>query len=83
METLTPLERVLVIAVGLTLTALFAVYVLPWAGQDISDRWLPTPTPVLATATPQPTATSTVPAPTATPTATLTPSPTPTTEPQS
>ena len=69
METLRPIQRVVVMAFGLVLTALVALYVLPWAGREIVSRLPPTETPRPPTATI---------APTATPTATFTPSPTPT-----
>ena len=69
METLTPAQRVIVIAIGLALTAVIAIAVLPWLNQQITERLPHTPTP-LPTATPtraQPTRTPTL-QPTATPT---------------
>ena len=69
METLNPVQRVVVMAFGLVLTALVALYVLPWAGKEIVSRLPPTEPPLPPTATPSPTAE---------PTSTYTPSPTPT-----
>lgn len=40
METLTPVQRVAAIAIGLTLTVLVATLFLPWAWRQLSD-WLP------------------------------------------
>lgn len=40
METLTPVQRVAVIAIGLALTLLVAMFFLPWAWKQISE-WLP------------------------------------------
>jgi hypothetical protein len=40
LETLTPVQRVAVIAIGLALTLLVAMLVLPWAWKQISE-WLP------------------------------------------
>ena len=40
METLTPVQRVAVIAIGLALTLLVAMFLLPWAWKQISE-WLP------------------------------------------
>lgn len=74
METLSPAQRVIVIAIGLALTVLAAISLLPWANRQIAARLPPTPTPPPATTTPRPTATATQqPTPTATPTLALTP----------
>ena len=40
MENLTPVQRVAVIAIGLALTLLVAMLVLPWVWKQISE-WLP------------------------------------------
>ena len=40
MENLTPVQRVAVIAIGLALTLLVAMLVLPWVWEQISE-WLP------------------------------------------
>jgi hypothetical protein len=40
LETLTPVQRVAVIAIGLALTLLVAMFLLPWAWKQISE-WLP------------------------------------------
>ena len=40
METLNPVQRVAVIAIGLALTLLVAMFFLPWAWKQISE-WLP------------------------------------------
>lgn len=40
MENLTPVQRVAVIAIGLALTLLVVMLVLPWAWKQISE-WLP------------------------------------------
>jgi len=83
METLTPAQRVIVIAIGLALTALIAMVLLPWLNQEINERLPDTPTP-LPTSTPtrpQPTKAPTL-RPTTTPTraeSTATPSPGPST----
>ena len=37
METLTPVQRVAVIAIGLALTLLVAMFLLPWAWKQISE----------------------------------------------
>ena len=73
METLTPVQRVAVITIGLTLTAVVVVLVLPWVGEQIVNLLPATATPVLATATSSPTMTSTPAYPTGTPTPRLTP----------
>jgi hypothetical protein len=39
-ETLTPVQRVAAIAIGLALTALVAAFFIPWAWKQLSD-WLP------------------------------------------
>lgn len=76
METLTPVQRVATIAIGLVLTAMIAIWVLPWAGDQIAVRLPPTKTPVPPTLTPTVTATPTqTPGPTPTPTVALTPPP--------
>lgn len=73
METLTPVQRVITVAIGLFLTIAVVVFVLPWAGQQIAARLPPTKTPLPATATPLPTATAThTPTPAPTPTVVLT-----------
>jgi hypothetical protein len=56
LETLTPVQRVAVIAIGLALTALVALLILPWVWKQIAE-WLPMtdasgPTTLLPTATP-------------------------------
>lgn len=76
METLTPAQRVATIAIGLALTAMIAIWVLPWVGDQIVTRLPPTKTPVPATLTPTATVTPTqTPGPTPTSTVALTPSP--------
>lgn len=40
METLTPVQRIAVIAIGLALTLLVAMLLVPWAWRQISE-WLP------------------------------------------
>ena len=40
LENLTPVQRVAVIAIGLALTLLVAMLLLPWAWKQISE-WLP------------------------------------------
>jgi len=71
MEALTPVQRVAVIAIGLALTALLAVLVLPWLSKQISERLpLSTPTTQPDTVTVEPSATET-PSPTATRSAAL------------
>ena len=55
METLTPVQRVAVIAIGLALTALVALLILPWVWDQIVE-WLPS-TDTAIPATPPPTAT--------------------------
>ncbi len=76
METLSPAQRFAAIAIGLVLTAMIAIWVLPWAGEQIVARLPPTKTPLPATPTPTitPTATQT-PGPTPTPTLAITPPP--------
>jgi tetratricopeptide (TPR) repeat protein len=64
METLTPVQRVAVVTIGLTMTAIIAVIVLPWASKQIEARLPPTSTPLPATATSPPIPTR---SPTATP----------------
>ena len=82
METLTPAERVLVIAIGLILTAAVALVVLPWLSRQITERLPHTPTPLptaaptraqlTRTPTPRLTMTPTSVEPTTTPTPLLT-----------
>jgi hypothetical protein len=52
METLTPFQRVLVIAIGLILTALIAALVLPWLSQQIQERSQPAANPDPASSMP-------------------------------
>ena len=76
METLTPIQRIAVITIGLTLTAFIAVFVFPWAGEQIAARMPPAATPPPATHTPLPTAApAEQAAPSPTPTVALTPPP--------
>jgi hypothetical protein len=51
METLAPIQRIAVIAIGLVLTAIAALVVLPWASSQIEARLPPTGTPLPPTAT--------------------------------
>ena len=80
METLTPAQRIATIAIGLVLTAIVAIWVLPWAGDKIA-AWLPptrTPvpvTPTLATASSGQLTQTPARTPTPTPTLALTPPP--------
>lgn len=74
MENLTPAQRIVTIAIGLALTAVFAILVIPWAGKQAASLIPPTKTPVPPTPTFTPTAT---PPPTSTPTPTPTPAITP------
>ena len=55
METLTPVQRVAVIAIGLALTAFVALLILPWFWKQIAG-WLPIGDTAVP-ATPPPTAT--------------------------
>ena len=55
METLTPVQRVAVIAIGLALTAFVALLILPWVWKQIVE-WLPIADTAVP-ATPLPTAT--------------------------
>jgi hypothetical protein len=55
LETLTPVQRVAVIAIGLALTAFVALLILPWVWKQIVE-WLPI-TDTAVPATPLPTAT--------------------------
>lgn len=74
METLTPAQRIATIAIGLVLTVMAAIWVLPWVGRQIEARLPPTRTPVPATPTPTATVPPTrTPGPTPTPTVALTP----------
>ncbi len=76
METLTPVQRVSVITIGLTLTVVIVVLAYPWASRQLAALVPPTPTPLPPTATCTPTATLTpTPLPTPTPTVALTPPP--------
>lgn len=60
METLTPLQRVAVIIIGLVLTALIAFVLLPWLSKQIESRLTPTSTLLPSTLTGAPTPTPAV-----------------------
>jgi hypothetical protein len=76
METLTPAQRVATIAIGLALTVMIAIWVLPWASDQIVARLPPTKTPMPPTLTPTATVAPTeTPGPTPTSTVALTPPP--------
>ena len=54
METLTPVQRVAVIAIGLALTALVALLLLPWVWKQIDERLPAVATPVTDAVSPAP-----------------------------
>ena len=61
METLTPVQRVAVIVIGLALTAIIAALLLPWMSKQIQDRLSPTSTPLPPTPTKRPASTTPTP----------------------